>query len=144
MTRIAWFLPILALAGLLVVSGPAYAPGSPWGWRVQAVEAGNELLAKDVLTVDCLHGCALAWESWGPARLTLTCLDDGETVVWIHPPPADRPRLSHGCIVESTLEIAGAYQSVAWWQGGRCEHPSCRPWPALPSESVFQGSPPPS
>lgn len=80
--------------------------------RVQVVIPGRE--TDTVIVEDCRVVCKIAWQSLdGSPSLTLRCLDDGETVVWVG---SDRPSLTHRCIVESTLQRNGASLSVVAWK----------------------------
>src|SRR2546426_895715 len=125
--RRLWNRPLAIATVLLFVCGPLLAPtasaaaGSLQGARVQVVVAG--VREKDVATVNCLGPCILTWEATGSAVLTLRCLDDGVTSVSVF--GRDLPRLPHPCIVESTLEIGGAVESVLVWRANACNDPVC-------------------
>lgn len=117
---------VLAIAGALVAPSSHALLGSADGARVQIV--AKEARPIDVVTVNCLGPCPFLWESTGPSKLTLECLDTGETSTGVFP---GSPELTHPCIVRSTLEIHRANESVLVWRANSCGDPACEPWPRL-------------
>lgn len=106
-------LAAIVLGTLLLASSPALgALGSLGGNRVQAVATDAKPI--DVATVNCFDFCRLTWESFGPSRLTVRCLDGTEETSTVVFP--GRVQLSHPCILESTLELRGATESVVLWR----------------------------
>jgi hypothetical protein len=117
---------LLVVGTLLLSAMPASAAiGSPFGARVQWV--ATQVKEKDVAIVNCLDFCLLTWESLGHSKLTLRCLDGtNETSVAIFgvtPPPS----LHHPCVLESTLELHEATESVVLWRANICRYPECVP-----------------